>query len=212
MFLTASVIVVTLFLGWAGWRGYGASNIVQIPQKWIFSTASSTPSETLFEQIFSAEHPAPYDYSALAEVCRTFPATDDAPYLNCTNIWLGVSSIMSQMKVCLKMTVDSGSNLLLPKIPLRDSKNLDEFNKANPDAFLPYDKWWDLDHLKEQMAKACPNTHILHPDDLYNTTLKNTLDVFLKDDPSYSILQPFFWAGRPFKTWFDDHYAWHGRS
>lgn len=112
------------------------------------------------------------------------------------------------MKVCLKMTVDSGSNLLLPKIPLRDSQELHEFNLKNQDAFLPYDQWWDVDHLTEQMAKACPNTHIVHPDDLNEkVTVKNTLEVSLTDDYFYSILQPYFWAGRPFRPWFDEHYA-----
>jgi hypothetical protein len=63
---------------------------------------------------------------------------------------------MSEVKTCFKMAAEAGTGLILPVISLRDSKDLKEFNAGNDDQSFPYDQWFDVDHLKAGLSKACP--------------------------------------------------------
>jgi hypothetical protein len=120
----------------------------------------------------------------------------------------GLTSIISQVKVCLKMAVDTGSSLVLPAMPLRDSTDLTDFNFFNADAYMTYDKWFDLQHLVEGMRKACPKMKIVHPDQLdKEIPVKHTWNVEVGDAPGYHFPDSYFWVGRPFKTFFEEQYA-----
>jgi hypothetical protein len=163
--------------------------------------------EDYFEQVFSAEHPAPYAYSALKEACDHVKSPEEEVYLKCGGIVAGLTSIVSQVKVCLKMAVETGSGLVLPAMPLRDSTNLLEYNLLNGDAYLNYDQWFDADHLREQMGRACPKMKILHPDELdKRVPVKNRWQISCANAWGYQKIHSYFWAGRPFKNFFDDQY------
>jgi hypothetical protein len=118
-----------------------------------------------FEQVFSVGKPKQRDYPGIEDYCSSVDWKEDV-YVDCIGIVAGMTSIISQVKVCLKMAIDSGSNLILPTIPLRDSKDLLEFNFLNQDAYMVYDQWFDVDHLRDVMARSCPKMKILHPKEL----------------------------------------------
>jgi hypothetical protein len=93
-------------------------------------------------------------------------------------------------------------------MPLRDSTDLTDFNFFNPDAYMTYDKWFDLNHLVNGMGKACPKMKIIHPDQLDTTMpIKHTWNVEIGDAPNYHFPDSYFWVGRPFKTFFNQQLA-----
>jgi hypothetical protein len=119
---------------------------------------------------------------------------------------------MSEIKTCLKMAVEAGTGLILPTIPLRDSIDLKEFNVANPEAFFPYDQWFDAEHLKDGLGRACPRMKVLHPDSLNQdqadkVTIKNQWEIDVTKAPGYIAFASHFWSGNPFVTFFNDEFA-----
>jgi hypothetical protein len=167
-----------------------------------------------FDQVFSLEEPAVYDFPALKQQCertKWAPELEDV-YLECKGMFAGMTSIMSEMKTCLKMAVDTGTNIILPTMPLRDSTNLLEFNKENADAFHPYDQWFDAKHLIEGLGRACPKIKVLHPDQLKpksknKVTVKNHWEIDIMTAPGYRQYVSHFWTGRPFKKFFNEQFA-----
>ena len=136
------------------------------------------------------------------------------------NIWnevftntrdLGMTSIMSEMKVCLKMAVEAGTGIVLPTIPLRDSTDLKEFNVDHPEAFFPYNQWFDEKHLRDGLARACPHMKVLNPDSLDKDQadrimVKNNWEMDVTKAPGYHFFASHFWVGNPFSTFFDDEF------
>lgn len=147
-------------------------------------------------------------------------------YLQCGGMSAGITSIMSQVKVCLKMAVEAGTGIILPAMPLRDSANLQEFNFNNADAYLTYDQWFDVDHFRESIARVCPGMKVLHPNELEGASgasgagvvadggsevasvpVKNMWNMDLSASPGYLPFAGHFWAGKPFKDFFDKQLA-----
>lgn len=165
--------------------------------------------ETYFEQVFSEEHPKRYDYPGLKAACAHTKWRDDDVYIRCGGMQAGLTSIVSQIKVCLKMAVDTGAGLVLPAMPLRDSKNLKEFNLGNDDAYMTYDKWFDADHLREVMGRACPSMKIVHPDELDKSVPvknKSKWEVSCANAWGYQKVHSYFWVGRPYRHFFEAQY------
>ncbi|KFY70571.1 hypothetical protein V498_10316, partial [Pseudogymnoascus sp. VKM F-4517 (FW-2822)] len=172
-------------------------------------TTGALPKLTYFDQAFSAGPPAPYDFPALRAQCaRTHWRTDDV-YLQCGGMAAGLTSIMSQVKVCLKMAFEAGTGLVLPSMPLRDSDHLKEFNLMNQDAYMTYDEWFDAAHLIDSVARACPHMKIVHPAQLDTPEfpVAHRWQIKLEDAKGYKQFQSYFWAGRPFATFFDEQYT-----
>lgn len=117
----------------------------------------------------------------------------------------GMTSIMSQVKVCFKLAVDAGVHLLLPAMPLRDSDDLTNFNFWNDSAYHTYDAWFDQEHLLSSMARACPQMKIRHPNEVGTPSLPvaHQWDMDISKAPGFTHLSGYFWVGRPFKAWFD---------
>ncbi|KAK3986007.1 hypothetical protein QBC44DRAFT_334033 [Cladorrhinum sp. PSN332] len=160
--------------------------------------------ENYFQQVFSAGRPAPYAYPALKEVCDHAPWRTDDVYLKCGGMSAGLTSIVSQIKVCLKMALDTGTHLVLPAMPLRDSKDLKDFHFMDGDAYMTYDKWFDAPHLRDVFGKACPKLKIIHPDDMNKKVpVKHQWSISCGDAWGYRKIHSYFWAGRPFKHFFE---------
>lgn len=164
-----------------------------------------------FEQVFApGKRARPFAYAALQAECARSPwrMTEEEVYLRCDGMAAGLTSIVSQVKVCLKMAIETGSSLVLPSMPLRDSTNLLEFNFLNGDAYMTYDRWFDADHLRSVFAKACPHMKIVHPDDLDKTVpVKRRWEVRCADAWGYKKLHSYFWAGRPYRHFFEGQIA-----
>jgi hypothetical protein len=173
------------------------------------SGPSPLSSEALnyFDQAFS-DKPASYDFPALRQHCAHAKWREDEVYLKCGGMAAGLTSIVSQVKVCLKMAVEAGVGLILPAMPLRDSADLKNFNFLNGDAYLTYDKWFDADFLTEVMKHACPQMRIVHPDqlDTFSVPVKYNWNIDIAKAPGYQHFAGYFWSGRPFKDFFDEEF------
>lgn len=177
---------------------------------------STSHVESYFGQVFAPDEPDSYDFPALKKQCdRTTwkNAAGDGPpvYLQCEGIYLGLTSVISQVKSCLKMAIEAGTGVLLPAIPLRDADNLLSYNQGNPAAERAFGDWFDENHLVTVMESACPGLEVIAPKDLEATTggeenrPKWTIDIhaarFFRDRDGY------FWAGKPFGAFFDGEFA-----
>ncbi|KAG0647706.1 hypothetical protein D0Z07_6554 [Hyphodiscus hymeniophilus] len=157
-----------------------------------------------YDQVFS-EKPAPFDFPAVRQQCAHTKWPEDDVYLKCGGMSAGLTSIMSQVKVCLKMALETGVGIVLPAMPLRDSKDLKEFNFLNGDAYLTYDKWFDAEFLIEQMKQACPQMKIIHPDQLDSVSfpVRYNWDIDIGKAPGFQLFNSYFWAGKSFKNYFE---------
>lgn len=176
------------------------------------SNSLSPHVQTYFDQVFSASSPPPYDFPALREQCERVAWAEDPVYLKCDGMSAGLTSIMSQVKVCLKFAIDAGTGLVLPSMPLRDSVNLKQFNFYNTSAYMDYDKWFDAEHLVEAVGRACPGLRIVHQSDLdrldgAGLKVKNGWNINIAHAPGFVPFQSYFWVGRTFKSYFDAQYS-----
>lgn len=161
-----------------------------------------------YGQVFEETKPE-YGFPDLTAYCAATTWREDEVFLRCNGMSAGITTIISQLKVCLKMAVETGTNIILPSMPLRDSTNLQEFNFMNSDAYMPYDQWFDVQHLIEGLNKACPRMKIVHPDDLDSEQwpVKYEWHVSLNTAPQYVPFLPLFWPGKPFRTFFNSQLA-----
>lgn len=161
-----------------------------------------------FHQAFSPSKPSPYAFPAISHVCKhtQWPEKEeDIVYLKCGAMSAGLTSIMSQLKVCFKMALDAGSSLVLPSMPLRDSNDLQNFNFFNGEAYHDYGEWFEAEHLIESLGRACPQMKIVRPRELdKEVPVKYTWNIDLGTAPGFQEFIPYFWPGRPFKPFFDD--------
>lgn len=174
----------------------------------LASGSDGAPKLIYFEQAFSAAPPAPYDFPALKAQCARTKWREDEVYLQCGGMAAGLTSIMSQVKVCLKMAFEAGTGLVLPSMPLRDSDHLKEFNLMNQDAYMTYDEWFDAAHLIDSVKRVCPQMKMVHPSQLDTPEfpVKHKWHIKLEDAKGYKQFQSYFWTGRPFATFFNEQY------
>ncbi|ERS96767.1 uncharacterized protein SPSK_01144 [Sporothrix schenckii 1099-18] len=170
--------------------------------------------QNYFDQVFGAEKPPIFPFTELRAACAAADFEENEAYVNCVAITAGMTSIMSQVKVCFKMAIETGSHILLPTMPLRDSKNLLDFNFFNGDAYMPYDEWYDMDHLRTQMAEACPKMKILHPDDINpdkggTVAVRRRFEILCSEVPFYEKFHSYFWVGRPYSKFFREQFKIH---
>lgn len=166
-----------------------------------------------FEQAFSLNRPRLYPFSALSRACNHAQWKEGDVYLDCSGINAGMTSIMSQVKVCFKMAIEGGVGLLLPTIPLRDSVELGNFNMFNASAQHTYDEWFDVNHFIRSTERSCPQLKVLSPKDLPSAKLKAWNEEVVENKwtidlaaSGWQIFKGFFWVGRPFKVFFDEQY------
>lgn len=160
-----------------------------------------------FDQVFSVDKPADYEFPALRQQCKRTSWREDDVFLDCYGIAAGLTSIMSQVKVCLKMALDAGTGIVLPTIPLRDSTDLQDFNFMNRDAYMPFDKWFDVEHFTNQIRRVCPEMKVLHPNELNSSVpVKAKWNIDLRNAPGFKPFSSYFWTGRPFKGFFDKQF------
>ena len=168
----------------------------------------STEVLNYFDQVFSIDKPPKYDFVALRQYCERTKWQEEDVYLQCDGMVAGLTSIMSQVKVCLKMALDAGTSLVLPSMPLRDSKDLKNFNFMNKDAYMSYDKWFEAKHLIDQVGSACPRMKFVHPGQLDSpfAPVRFRWNIDIASAPGYVPLGSYFWTGRRFDTFFEKKY------
>ncbi|KAK2073422.1 hypothetical protein P8C59_007707 [Phyllachora maydis] len=163
--------------------------------------------DAYFDQAFSIGPPRRLDYGGIRDHCAAVDFKPDV-YIDCVAIVAGLTSVASQLKVCFKMAIESGANLVLPNMPLRDSTDLREFNLMHPDKYMVYDAWFDADHLRDVLARACPQIKVLHPQALDTThPVAHRWEILCKQARGYVEFNSLFWAGRPYGPFFDEELA-----
>ncbi|KAB8294795.1 hypothetical protein EYC80_006756 [Monilinia laxa] len=167
--------------------------------------------ERYFEQAFSIDKPVEYDFPALKQQCEQAEWPKNEVYLECSGIFAGLTSIISQVKVCLKMALDSGHGIILPSIPYRNEKNLKELNRFNEEAFMTYGEWFEESHLLEIIERFCPQMRIIKRREIESGEItvqhRWSIELSSKTAPGFAPLQGYFWKGRRFKDFFDAQYS-----
>jgi hypothetical protein len=199
-----ALVTIWLSAGQLQDSSFGSSIVSSISQHTSSTTSGSTtasivknghlpaPVSRYFNQVFSPEDADHFDYPALKKACDRATWHEDV-YLQCGGMFAGMTSIMSEVKVCFKMAVEAGAGLVLPTIPIRDNTNLLEFNNNEDetgDAYMPYDQWFDTKHLIEVLGRTCPKMNIIHPDQLKPdhvspVAVKNHWEIDVSKAPGY---------------------------
>lgn len=188
--------------------GGSSSNIDSSPDN-RQSNLRLMPSESsdYFEQAFSKDTPSQYAFAELEKVCaKTQWLKDSDVYLHATDIQAGMTTIMSQVKIALKMSLDAGVGILLPQMFLRSSEDLEDFGTHNESLHMAYNKWFDVDHLVDNMAKHCPQMKVIKFEDLALHTVKHNWTIDVGNAYGFQIFNPLFWRGFPYRTFFYDQY------
>lgn len=175
------------------------------------SSSLSTPAEIYFDQTFSLEPAEYYAFPALTKQCEQTEWIADmgvgTMYLQCDGIYLGLTSVISQVKSCFKMAVEAGMGVILPNIPLRDEYNLLNYNKGNPAADRNFGDWFDVEHLRLVMEQACPKMAIISPNNfsIAGGDVQVHRNWFIDEHAAryFRERDGYFWAGKPFKEFFD---------
>lgn len=175
--------------------------------------ANSRPADIYFDQTLSV-HPAHHnDFLALSKQCaRTKWRRDsevDPIYLQCEGIYLGLTSVISQVKSCFKMAIEAGIGVILPKIPLRDANDLLNYNQGNHAADRDFGDWFDVPHLRAAMKQACPKLDIVVPEDFLTGAIVSR-NVWTIDEYAARFFRErdgYFWAGKPFRAFFNEQLA-----
>lgn len=171
----------------------------------------SSPAEIYFDQTFSLTPSSDYNFRALRKQCaHTHWLKDHGPgpvYLQCEGIYLGLTSVISQVKSCFKMAIEAGTGVILPNIPLRAADNLLAYNQGNHDAERPFAAWFDEAHLVASMARACPGLAIITPRDMTEGRVKvrNEWSVDIHGARFFRERDGYFWAGKPFGAFFAEN-------
>lgn len=173
--------------------------------------ATPSPSEIYFDQAFSLNPSSEYKYRALRKQCTHTKWLRDngngTVYMQCEGIYLGLTSVISQVKSCFKMAIEAGTGVILPNIPLRAADNLLAYNQGNHDAEKPFGAWFDEEHLVETMKGACPGLDIITPRDVEAGRVKvqNEWTVDIHSARFFRERDGYFWAGKPFGAFFEEN-------
>ncbi len=166
-----------------------------------------------YNQVFADFQDPDYTLEALTRLCARTEWTSDNVYMKCDGIANGLSSIISQLKVCFKLAVESGVNLILPSMPIRDNEDLKKLNLLNRNAVMDYEKWFDAEHVKRKMEEACPRMKVVHPNELNiddqrpeARPVKKIWRIQIEDAYGYTMFQSYFWVGRPWRVFFNKKY------
>lgn len=163
---------------------------------------------TYFEQVFSKDAPPQYDFAAIKRQCQnTKWRTDEEIYFKAVNIQAGMTTIMSQVKVALKMALDAGVGILLPEIYLRSSQNLLSYTEET--SKMPFREWFEVEHLVDSLKRACPQMKVLTQDQIADGShvIKNNWDIDLGRAVGFTMFNPLFWRGNPYQKFFDAQFS-----
>lgn len=161
----------------------------------------------LYDQVWS-ETPSPFAFEALKAQCARTTFKRDV-YLRCKPPYAGLTTIMSQVKVCLRLAVDTGSNLVMPTMARRDDTDLKEFNRENPDQHIPFGDWFDEPALIRRLGEACPELKIARLDETKLPAMEYSRAVHMNlgTAPYYNGVGNWAWPGRDWATWWNDEMA-----
>lgn len=188
-----AVLSLTAILLYSAFPRYNDS----LSLRFLSSQSSRSPTvQRLFEQSYDARDPPSFALSALQLQCGQTEWHDQI-YIQCGEIFAGLTSIMSEVKTCFKMAVDLGYNLVIPAMAIRDSESLTEYNIENEKLHLPFGDWFDEEHLVSRLTTACPQMKIARLDEHKQPKVKTKeiMEYDLKTLQYYSGWGRYAWTG-----------------
>lgn len=161
----------------------------------------------LYDQVWT-ESPTPLDLVELRHLCERTTFSPDI-YLRCSPPYAGLTTIMSQVKVCVRTAIETGFNLVMPVMAMRSEDDLKEFNQQNPDRHIPYGDWFEEETLLSRLASVCPNMKVARLNDKKEPALEVTQEVELdlKIAPYFNGVGNWAWPGRDWVTWYREEVA-----
>lgn len=175
------------------------------------SSSKFSPAEIYFDKTFSLTSSSDYNFRALRKQCTHTKWLKEngngTVYLQCEGIYLGLTSVISQVKSCFKMAIEAGAGVILPNIPLRAANNLLAYNQGNHEAERPFGEWFDQEHLVESMQDACPGLNIITPLDIEQgrVEVQNEWSIDIHSARFFRERDGYFWAGKPFDAFFEEN-------
>lgn len=169
----------------------------------VLTTTTSASVTRLMDQVWS-ETPIEMELTTLKALCSRTQFKPNV-YLQCTAPYAGLTTIMSQVKVCLRMAIESGTHLVLPAMALRDRDHLTELNKENEEQHRPYGEWFDQDALVHRLTRACPALKIALLDEYKKPAIQVTQHVALDllKAPYFDGIGNYAWPGRDWTVWYN---------
>ena len=125
-------------------------------------------------EIVSMEKKPSLQNNTLSQICID-TKWEPGLYINCTNILplpnnppgtanpQGIANTVNVMLICLRWAIDGGLGFVLPRIAVRSQKDIRYF-----DEWADYEYLFDTNHLKETLARECPQLKIVDSD--FNVT------------------------------------------
>lgn len=157
--------------------------------------------QNLFEQTWALEDPPDEILTNLKSQCDRTEWKEDY-YMHCGGLTAGLTSIMSSLRVCLRMALDGGVGLAIPVMALRDSKDLRDFRTFDAASQIPYGDWFDEEHFIKQLSRSCPQLKIARLGADKKPALPDFLFLGLNLDRAegFKLFESWAWPG---KTWSD---------
>lgn len=164
--------------------------------------ALSRSTQQLFQQTWFEDPPA-IDLPNLRAQCERTEWREDV-YIQCGGLTAGLTTIISGLRVCFRMALDAGVNLVIPAMALRSSDKLDQFNTFDEKFIYPYSEWFDEEHLISALESQCPQMKIARLDKKKAPRLPSGPWVHLELDsaPGFKQFEGWAWPGRTWHTWF----------
>lgn len=131
-------------------------------------------------------------------------------YLDCAGIFGGLTTVMSIIKSCIRLALETRMNIIVPVISARDASDLSSLHAADTDISNParykhesmahYSTFFDEDHLVKALGVSCPKMQVLrrNQDKTIESSLERHTYVRIEQAPSFA-MGPY--AGRTSENW-----------
>lgn len=131
-------------------------------------------------------------------------------YLDCARIYGGLTTVMSIIKSCVRLAIETRMNLIVPVISRRDDSDLSSLHASDNDisdllrheqtSIVEYGSYFDEGHLVDKLGAACPSMKLLTREKDKSPAKPFAYQAFIRieEAPSFT-LGPY--AGRTEQNW-----------
>lgn len=157
-----------------------------------------------FDQVFNTDDPPDFELTHLVSQCAAVEWQPNL-YFDC-RLWAGgLTTLMSQLKTCLHMTIEVGANLIIPTSPVRRADDLLLWDE-DENHRVPLGECFDREFFIERLIRACPQMKVikLNPDLTPEVPIAHTTFMNYSNAPFAWNFGPYATYDTPWKAWFKD--------
>lgn len=183
------------------------SSPLAVPQTIIDSEDPARPLApsvyNLFDQVFNAREPPDLDLEYLRDQCLRTEWRENL-YFDCDLMAGGLTTLMSQLKTCIHMTIETGANLIIPTSPLR---RLDDLLLWDDEHRVPLGQCFDREFFIDRLTRACPQMTISRlqlPNLVPDVPISHTISMNFSEAPFDWGVGPYATTETPWRQWFLD--------